>query len=234
MVGFKFKDICYVFIMYQYFDYNVDYGMLMLLVWVIDLIGFVDVWGLFLLVVMMIKFFELYDYDICICIVDEGCLLLVLMFYLYELIEGGLVMQDVNVKVMSVLVKYLLVLLVFVFCFDLVDCFIVIFGDMVLSENFVCLVYGVDVFVYEVMYLLLLDKLLFMELNVKMLCEYLLVSYIFIEEVGCIVIEVKVKMLVLLYFVFGGYLFLEDLVWFDVVCFYFKGEIIVGYDLQEI
>ncbi|WP_343619997.1 MBL fold metallo-hydrolase [Ralstonia sp.] len=232
--GLKLKDIRHVFLTHQHSDHNADYGTLMLLAWATDLTGPVDAWGPPPLAAMTTKFLELYDYDIRTRIADEGRPPLAPMIHPHEISEGGLVMQDANVKVTSVLVKHPPVSPAFAFRFDSADRSIVISGDTAPSENLVRLAYGADVLVHEVMHLTSLDKLLSTEPNAKTLREHLLASHTSTEEVGRIATEAKVKTLVLSHFVPGGYPFLEDSVWLDAVRPHFKGEIIVGHDLQEI
>ncbi|GCB03902.1 MBL fold metallo-hydrolase [Ralstonia sp. SET104] len=232
--GLKLKDIRHVFITHQHSDHNADYGTLMLLAWATDLTGPVDTWGPPPLAAMTTRFLELYDYDIRTRIADEGRPPLAPMLHPHELTEGGLVMQDANVKVTSALVKHPPVSPAFAFRFDSADRSIVISGDTAPSENLVRLAYGADVLVHEVMHLPSLDKLLSTEPNAKTLREHLLASHTSTEDVGRIATEAKVKTLVLSHFVPGGYPYLEDSVWLDAVRPHFKGEIIVGRDLQEI
>ncbi|MFX8281924.1 MBL fold metallo-hydrolase, partial [Acinetobacter baumannii] len=80
---------------------------------------------------------ELYDYDIRTRIADEGRPPLAPMIHPHELTEGGLVMQDANVKVTSALVKHPPVSPAFAFRFDAADRSIVISGDTAPSENLV-------------------------------------------------------------------------------------------------
>lgn len=158
--GLKLKDIRHVFITHQHSDHNADYGTLMLLAWATDLTGPVDAWGPPPLAAMTTKFLELYDYDIRTRIADEGRPPLAPMLHPHEISEGGLVMQDANVKVTSALVKHPPVSPAFAFRFDSADRSIVISGDTAPSENLVRLAYGADVLVHEVMHLPSLDKLL--------------------------------------------------------------------------
>lgn len=232
--GLKLKDIRHVFITHQHSDHNADYGALMLLAWATDLTGPVDAWGPPPLAAMTTKFLELYDYDIRTRIADEGRPPLAPMIHPHEITQGGLVMQDANVKVTSALVKHPPVAPAFAFRFDSADRSIVISGDTAPSEHLVRLAYGADVLVHEVMHLPSLDKLLSTEPNAKTLREHLLASHTSTEDVGRIATEAKVKTLVLSHFVPGGYPFLEDSVWLDAVRPHFNGEIIVGRDLLEV
>ncbi|AJW45999.1 MBL fold metallo-hydrolase [Ralstonia mannitolilytica] len=232
--GLKLKDIRHVFLTHQHSDHNADYGTLMLLAWATDLTGPVDAWGPPPLAAMTTRFLELYDYDIRTRIADEGRPPLAPMIHPHEITEGGLVMQDANVKVTSALVKHPPVAPALAFRFDSADRSIVISGDTAPSENLVRLAYGADVLVHEVMHLPSLDRLLATEPNAKTLREHLLASHTSTEDVGRIATEAKVKTLVLSHFVPGGYPYLEDAVWLDAVRPHFKREIIVGRDLQEI
>jgi ribonuclease BN (tRNA processing enzyme) len=232
--GLKLKDIRHVFITHQHSDHNADYGALMLLAWAADFTGPVDTWGPPPLAAMTTKFLELYDYDIRTRIADEGRPPLAPMIHPHEITEGGLVMQDANVKVTSALVKHPPVSPAFAFRFDAADRSIVISGDTAPSENLVRLAYGADVLVHEVMHLPSLDKLLSTEPNAKTLREHLLASHTTAEESGRVAAAAGVKTLVLSHFVPAENPPISDEQWLAAARSTFKGRIVVGRDLMEL
>ena len=232
--GLKLKDIRDVFLTHHHSDHNADYGNLLLLAWGTDLVTPVDTYGPPPLVNMTKAFLELNAYDIAIRTTDEGRPIFAPLIRPHEILKGGLVMQDDNLKVTAALVKHPPVQPAFAYRFDTADRSIVISGDTAPSDNLIELARGADVLVHEVMHLPSLDKLLSTELNATTLRQHLLASHTPTTEVGKIATAAKVKTLVLSHFVPGGYPFLEDSVWLEDVRKDFTGEIIVGRDLLEV
>jgi ribonuclease BN (tRNA processing enzyme) len=223
-----------VFLTHHHSDHNADYGNLLLLGWAADLAERVDTYGPPPLSKMTNQFLEMNKYDILTRMKDEGRPPLKDLILPHEITEGGLVMQDENVKVTAALADHPPVVPAFAYRFDCADRSIVISGDTRPSEALVKLAHGADVLVHEVMHLPSLDKLIATEPNAKTLREHLLASHTTTEQVGRIATEAGVKTLVLSHFIPGGYPFLEDEIWFDSVRPYFSGNLIVGRDLLEI
>lgn len=119
-------------------------------------------------------------------------------------IGQGVIYKDelVIISVLKVFYFFFLDGEVFVYCFDIQGKWIVFFGDMFWFLLFVMFVQGVDILVYEVVYVFLVVKLVNSIGNGKMLVEVIVLYYIMIEDVGKIVCEVYVKKLVLSYLVF--------------------------------
>lgn len=230
----KLASIRDVFITHHHSDHNADYGNLLLLAWATDLAHKVDTWGPPPLAEMTRQFLALNDYDIRTRMADEGRPPLKDLIVPHEIRDGGVVMQDENVKVTAAVVQHPPVEPAFAYRFDCPDRSIVISGDTRPSENLVKLARGADVLVHEVMHLPSLEQLIATEPNAKTLREHLLASHTTTEQVGRLATEAGVKTLVLSHFVPGGYPFLKDDVWFDAVRPYFSGNLIVGRDLQEI
>jgi ribonuclease BN (tRNA processing enzyme) len=230
----KLASLRNVFITHHHSDHNADYGNLLLLAWGTDLAHRVDTYGPPPLAEMTRQFLALNEVDIRIRTADEGRPPLKDLIFPHEFSEGGVVMQDENVKVTAALVQHPPVVPAFAYRFDCPDRSIVISGDTRPSENLIKLARGADVLVHEVMHLPSLDALLATESNAKTLREHLLASHTTTEQLGRLATEAGVKTLVLSHFVPGGYPFLKDEVWFDAVRPYFKGNLIVGHDLQEL
>ncbi|MDB5739614.1 MAG: elaC [Alphaproteobacteria bacterium] len=174
------------------------------------------------------------DYDITTRTADEGRPPLDQLIVPHEITEGGLVMQNANVKVTAALVDHPPVRPAFAYRFDCPDRSIVISGDTRPSPNLVRLAKGADVLVHEVMYLPALERLIAGETNAKTLRAHLLASHTTAEEVGRVATEAGVKTLVLSHFVPGGLSAISDAEWEAAVRPHFKGELIVGRDLLEI
>jgi ribonuclease BN (tRNA processing enzyme) len=230
----KLASIRDVFLTHHHSDHNADYGNLLLLAWATDLARRVDCYGPPPLAEMTRLFLALNDYDIRTRMADEGRPPLKDMISAQEISEGGLVMQDDNVRVTAALVDHPPVVPALAYRFDCPDRSIVISGDTRPSKNLVKLAQGADVLVHEVMHLPSLDQLIATEPNAKTLREHLLASHTTTEQIGRIATEAGVKTLVLSHFVPGGYPFLKDEVWFDAVRPTFSGNLVVGRDLLEL
>jgi ribonuclease BN (tRNA processing enzyme) len=234
LAGVPLKLLRRVFITHQHSDHNADYGNLLLLSWAADLATRVDTYGPPPLAEMTRLYLRMNDYDIRTRIADEGRPPLRDLISVHEVVAGGLVMQDANVKVTSTLVDHPPVSPAFAYRFDCRDRSIVVSGDTRPSESLIRLARGADVLVHEVMYLPALEQLIASEPNAKSLRQHLLATHTTTEEVGRIATEAGVKTLVLTHFVPGGFPFIKDEVWYDAVRPFFKGELVVGRDLLEV
>jgi hypothetical protein len=103
--------------------------------WAAGLRTRVDAWGPPPLERMTGQFFDLNAYDMATRIADEGRVPLVPLLHVHELNEGGLVLQDENVKVTAALVHHPPVVPAFAYRFDAPDRSIVISGDTAPSDN---------------------------------------------------------------------------------------------------
>lgn len=232
--GVPLTTLRHIFITHNHSDHNADYGNLILLAWTAGLRTQVDTWGPPPLEKMTRLFFEMNEYDINIRIADEGRVPIVPLVHAHELSEGGLVMQDENVRVTAALVHHPLVEPAFAYRFDSDDRSIVISGDTAPSDNLIKLACGADVLVHEAMYLPAVDRLVARVTNAATLKKHLLASHTPAEDAGRIAKEAGVKMLVLSHFVPSDDPAITDQMWIDAARVHFRGPIIVGKDLMEI
>jgi ribonuclease BN (tRNA processing enzyme) len=97
-------------------------------------------------------FFEMNAYDINTRIADEGRVPLVPLIHVHELSQGGLVMEDDNVKVTAALVHHPPVVPAFGYRFDGAIGPFVISGDTTPSDNLIKRAQGADVLVHDALY----------------------------------------------------------------------------------
>ena len=234
LAGVPLASIRKVFITHQHSDHNADYGNLLLLAWAATLTTRVDTYGPPPLAEMTRLFLRMNDYDIKTRIADEGRPPLGGLIAPHEITQGGLVVQDANVKVTAALVDHPPVRPAFAYRFDCPDRSIVISGDTAPSANLVALARGADVLVHEVMYAPAVDKIAGSEANARTLRAHLLASHSTAEQVGRAATAAGVKTLVLSHFVPGGPPIIPDQTWYDAVRPFFAGELVVGRDLMEL
>ena len=229
--GLDLGHIRNVFITHQHSDHNADYGNLLLLAWATDLHTRVDTYGPPPLKRMTELFLEMDAYDIGIREKDEGRPPLAPLIHPHEIIHGGPVMHDDNVKVTAALVEHPLVKPAFAFRFDCPDRSIVFSGDTRPSENLIELARGADILVHEVIDLAAIGVLEKELSHATRLHTHLLAAHTPMSEVGQIATKAGVKTLVLNHFV-PGTPPIPDQVWYDAVKPHFKGRLIVGHDLM--
>lgn len=231
--GLDLGHIRDVFITHQHSDHNADYGNLLLLAWETDLRTRVDTYGPPPLKRMTELFLQMDDYDIQVRIKDEGRPPLKPLIAPHEITQGGLVMQDRNVKVTAALVQHPLVKPAFAYRFDCPDRSIVFSGDTRPSEDLIALARGADILVHEVIDLRAIAAVVKNELQAKRLRKHLLDAHTPMSEVGQIATKAGVKTLVLNHFVPGAPP-VPDQVWYDAVKPHFRGRLIIGHDLLEL
>lgn len=234
LANLKLGSIRAVFLTHHHSDHNADYGNLLLLGWGSDLSSAVATYGPPPLTAMTRQFLALNEYDIRTRIADEGRPPLEPLISPHELVAGGPVMSDDNVRVTAAVVEHPPVTPAFAYRFDCPDRSIVISGDTRPSRALVELAQGADVLVHEVMHVPSIESLIARESNARTLREHLLASHTTTEQVGRLATEAQVKTLVLSHFVPGGYPFVSDEVWYEAVRPHFSGRIVVGRDLLEI
>ncbi len=220
-----------VFITHQHSDHNADYGNLLLLAWATDLHTRVDTYGPPPLKRMTELFLEMDAYDIGIREQDEGRPPLKPLIVPHEIMHGGPMMRDDNVKVTAALVQHPPVTPAFAYRFDCPDRSIVFSGDTRPSGNLVELARGADILVHEVIDLKAIDQVVKNEAMATHLRAHLEAAHTPMSEVGRIATEAGVKTLVLNHFV-PGTPPIPDSVWYDAVKPHFKGRLIVGHDLM--
>jgi ribonuclease BN (tRNA processing enzyme) len=228
------RTLRHIFITHHHSDHNADYGNVMLLSWASGLVTNVDTWGPPPLSKMTELFLAMNAYDIDIRIRDEGRVPLAPLIHPHEITQGGLVMQDDNVKVTSTLVDHPLVMPAFAYRFDGPDRSIVISGDTARSDNLVTLARGADVLVHEAMWLPAVDKIVARDPNAGRLKEHIVNSHTAVEDCGRVAQAAGVKTLVLSHLVPGGDATITDEMWMNAARQHFQGRIIVARDLMEI
>jgi ribonuclease BN (tRNA processing enzyme) len=224
----------HIFITHQHSDHNADYGNLMLLAWESGLKTRVDSWGPPPLEEMTRLFFEMNAYDITVRIADEGRSPIIPLIHPHELTQGGLVMQDDNVKVTAALVDHPLVTPAFAYRFDSPDRSIVISGDTTRSDNLIGLARGADVLVHEALYLPAVDRLVANVPSASSLKKHLIDSHTAVEDCGRVAEAAGVKTLVLSHLVPADDPAVTDQMWLDAARAHFHGTVILGKDLMEI
>lgn len=220
-----------VFITHQHSDHNADYGNLLLLAWETDLKTPVNTYGPPPLKRMTELFLQMDDYDIQVRIRDEGRPPLAPLIVPHEITQGGVVMQDANVKVTAALVQHPLVKPAFAYRFDCPDRSIVFSGDTRPSENLIELARGADILVHEVIDLRAIGSVVKNEAQARRLRRHLLDAHTPMSQVGQVATQAGVKTLVLNHFVPGAPP-IPDQVWYDAVKPHFEGRLVIGHDLM--
>jgi ribonuclease BN (tRNA processing enzyme) len=226
-------NLRHIFITHQHSDHNADYGNLFWLAWATGLASRIDAWGPPPLSRMTELFLEMNAADIEVRIKDEGRPPLAPLVHPHEMTEGGLVMQDEQVKVTAALVDHPLVVPAFAYRFDTVDRSIVISGDTTRSDRLIALARGADVLVHEAMWLPGIDRIVAREPDATTLRKHLLESHTVAEDCGRVADAAGVKTLVLSHFVPGDGSVGDDQ-WRAAARQHFRGEVIVGKDLMEL
>ena len=224
----------HVFITHHHSDHNAEYGTLLLLAWASGLRTRVDTWGPPPLEKITRLSFEMNAYDINTRIADEGRLPLVPLVHVHEFSQGGLVMQDENVKVTAALVHHPPVEPAFAYRFEASDRSIVISGDTNLSQNLVRLAQGADVLVHEVLYVPAVDRLVARVPNAATLKKHIIDSHTSVEDAGKVATGAGVKTLVLSHLVPPDDPSITDQMWLEAAKTHFRGSVVLGKDLMEI
>ena len=179
-------------------------------------------------------FLEMNAYDIGVRVSDERRVPLAPLVRVHEQSEGGVVMQDENVKVTATLVHHPPVIPAFAYRFDAADRSIVISGDTTRSDNLVNLARDADVLVHEALYPQAVDRLVAGLGNAGGLKKSILSHHTPAEDVGRVAQAAGVKTLVLSHLVPAEDSSITDQMWIDAAGAHFQGRIIVGKDLLEL
>ncbi|MBX3279891.1 MAG: MBL fold metallo-hydrolase [Acidobacteria bacterium] len=234
LAGLPLPKLRHVFITHHHSDHNADYGNLIWLAWTAGLRTRVDTWGPPPLEKMTKLFFEMNAYDINTRIADEGRTPLVPLVHVHELSQGGLVMQDENVKVTAALVHHPPVVPSFGYRFDASDRSIVISGDTAPSDNLIKLAQGADVLVHDALYVPGVDRLVARVPNAAALKQSIMSHHTTAEDAGRVAQAAGVKILVLSHLVPPDDPSITEQMWIDAARVHFRGQVIVGKDLLEI
>jgi len=234
LAGIPLPTLRHIFLTHQHSDHNADYGNLILLAWTAGLRTRVDSWGPPPLEEMTRLFMEMNSYDIGIRIEDEGRVPLQPLVHVHEQTQGGLILEDENVRVTSTLVDHPPVVPAFGYRFDTPDRSIVISGDTAPSERLIELARGADVLVHDALYPSAIDRLVAGVPNAPTLKQSILSHHTSAEDAGRVARAAGVKTLVLSHLVPAEDPAVTDPMWIDAASKHFDGKIIVGKDLLEI
>jgi ribonuclease BN (tRNA processing enzyme) len=179
-------------------------------------------------------FMEMNAYDIRTRIEDEDRVPLQPLVHVHELIEGGVVLEDENVRVSATLVNHPPVVPAFGYRFDAPDRSIVISGDTAPSDNLIELARGADVLVHDALYPPAIDRLVANVPNAPDLKRSILSHHTSAEDAGRVAQAAGVKTLVLSHLVPPEDPQVTEQMWIDSASTHFDGRIVVGKDLLEI
>lgn len=234
LAGVPLPKLRHIFLTHHHSDHNADYGNLILLAWTSGLRTRVDSWGPPPLQQMTRQFMEMNSYDIRTRIEDEGRIPLEPLIHAHELVAGGLVLEDENVRVRATLVDHPPVVPAFGFRFDAPDRSIVISGDTKPSENLIKLAQGADVLVHDACYPAAIDRLVAGVPNASTLKQSILSHHTSAADAGRVAQAAGVKTLVLSHLVPPEDPGITEQMWIDAARAHFDGRIVVGKDLLEI
>ena len=234
LAGIRLPQLRHIFLTHQHSDHNADYGNLMLLAWTAGLKTRIDAWGPPPLKQMTAHFLAMNAYDIRTRIQDEARVPLEPLIHVHELTDGGLVLDDDNVRVTAALVDHPPVAPAFAYRFDAPDRSFVISGDTRPSENLIKLAHGADVLVHEALFPAGVDRLVAGVANAATLKQSILSHHTSAEDAGRVAKKAGVKTLVLSHFVPPDDPQITDRMWIEAASAHFDGRIVVGKDLLEI
>ena len=235
LAGIPLNTLRHVFLTHQHSDHNADYGNLLLLAWTSGLRTRVDTWGPPPLAQMTARFFEMNEYDITTRIADEERVPLQPLVEVHELTEGGLLFEDVNLRVTAALVDHPPVVPAFAYRFDSSARSIVISGDTKVSDNLIALARGADVLVHEVYFdEAAVDRLVSDVRNAPRLKQSVMSHHTSAADAGRIAQVAGVGTLVLSHFVPAEDPAITDAMWIAAARAHFDGEVVLGKDLLEI
>src|SRR5690349_21827105 len=232
--GVSLDRLRYVFLTHHHSDHNIEFGPLLYNAWVDRKRVKIDAYGPTGLQRLTDAFFSYQKFDIETRIADEGMMDLRKAVAVHEFNEGGVVMQNQDVKVTSLKVRHPPITQAYAYRFDSKDGSVVISGDTAYLPRLAQFAKGADVLIHEAMYLPALDALIKQTTNASRLREHLLASHTSTEDVGRIARDAGVRTLVLSHLVPGGDPSITDEQWSEGARKHFKGRIIVGKDLMKI
>jgi len=226
----RLDQLSQVFITHNHSDHVLDAGSLLVLAWGSGLKSPVTVHGPPPLRQIVDRSLAASSYDIAVRIEEEARPPLVPLIHVEERSVAGLVYEDTRIRVTSAAVDHYTVKPAFAYRFDTPGRSIVVSGDTTYSENLVRLARGADLLIHEAMYLPGVDQLAGDNESLK---QHLLRSHSTTEQVGLVAARAGVKKLVLSHLV-PAFPSITDDMWLEGVRKNFRGEAVVGDDLQDV
>jgi ribonuclease BN (tRNA processing enzyme) len=226
----RLDQLSQVFVTHNHSDHVLDAGSLLVLAWGSGLKSPVTLHGPPPLRQIVDRSLAASRYDMAARIREEGRPPLPPLIHVQEQVRPGLVHADARVRVTSAIVDHYTVKPSFAFRFDTPSRSVVVSGDTTYSENLVKLARGADLLIHEAMYLPGIDQLAGDNLSLK---QHLLRSHSSTEQVGLVAAKAGVKKLVLSHLV-PAFPSITDDMWLAGVRKNFRGEAVVGRDLQEV
>jgi ribonuclease BN (tRNA processing enzyme) len=236
--GIPFSALKSIFITHHHADHNIEYGPLLIVGWIQGMPLDIRAFGPPPLKQMTEDFLRAYRQTVDFWAEDFNVKPLAAV-NVQEISGAGLVMQDDNVKVSSIVVEHPPVKPALAYRFDFKDRSIAFSGDTAPLEAVAVMAKGADVLVHEIMYVPALEKYLKdaiakgFPVKFDAFMAHMKADHTPSEDVGRIAQEAGVKTLVLSHFT-PAIDDSPDSTWREPVAKYFKGEIIVGKDLMVV
>lgn len=236
--GIPFGALRSIFITHHHADHNIEYGPLLIIGWIHGMPLTVKTYGPPPLKQMTEDFLRAYKTTVDFWVEDLKMKPLKAID-VTEVSGAGLVMQDDNVKVSSVVVEHPPVKPSLGYRFDFHDRSIAFSGDTTPLEAVAQMSKGVDILVHEAMYMPALEAFIKQQVaNVpsvspEVVRTHLMADHSPVEEVGRIAQEAGVKTLVLSHLT-PAFDSITDDMWRAPAARNFKGKIIVAHDLMVI
>ena len=235
LAGVPLREVRHIFVTHHHSDHNADYGNLILLAWAAGLRTPIDTWGPPPLGRMTDLFFQMAATDIEARTADEKRVPLRPLVHAHDLRDGGLVVEDANVRVTAALVHHPPMVPAFAFRFDGPDRSIVISGDTTPTESLVALARNADILVHEALFdAAAVDRLVASVPNASDLRRSILSHHTTAEEAGRVAAAAGVGMLVLSHLIPAEDPAITDEMWSSAARTHFRGQIVVGKDLMEL
>jgi ribonuclease BN (tRNA processing enzyme) len=228
--GIRLNQLSRAFITHNHSDHVLDVGSLLVLAWGSGLKSPVGLHGPPPLRQIVARSIAASSYDIAAREREEGRPPLAPLVHVREQIRDGQVYRDANVAVTCAAVDHYTVKPAFAYRFDTPTRSIVISGDTTYSPKLVELARDADLLIHEAMYLDGVSQLAGTDERLK---QHLLRSHSTTEQVGLVAAQAGVKKLVLSHLV-PVFPSITDQMWLDGVRKNFKGDAVVGRDLQEV
>ena len=228
--GVRLDQLSQVFVTHNHSDHVIDVGSLLVLAWGAGLASPVALHGQPPLSKIVRHSLAASSYDIEVRMREEGRPPLMPLVRVHEEMTGGLVYSDTRITVTSTTVDHFTVKPAFAYRFETPGRSIVVSGDTTYSENLVGLARGADLLIHEAMYPRGVEQLAASNSRLR---EHLLRSHSTTEQVGLVAARAGVKKLVLSHLV-PAFSSITDDMWLEGVRKNFKGEAVVGRDLQDV